>query len=88
MDILGEFIKTQRRKKYLLMITELFITMTKTELMKYKSAENVTRHFFSSRICTYGMPTELIAVNGCLFTSKFFIDVCKMKWIQNKFTVT
>ena len=87
-DILGEFIKTQRRNEYLLVITDRYSKLTKTVPMKGISAAEVARHFVNSWVFNYGPPTELVADNGGCFTSKFFIDVCRIMSIKNNFTTT
>lgn len=74
-NILGEFIKTQRRKENLLFITDQFSKMTKTVAMKGISYAEVASHFINSWLFNYSPPRERIADNGRCFTSQFFIDV-------------
>lgn len=87
-EILGEFIKTQRRNEYLLVITERFNKMTETVQMKVILAAKVARNFVNSCVFNYCPPEEPIAENGGCLTSKFSIDVCKLMSTQNNFMAT
>ena len=87
-DILGEFITTRRRNKYLLVITDRFTKLTKTAPMKGISSAEVARTFIDNWVFNYGPPTELISDNGSCFASRFFLDVCRILSIKNHFTTT
>ena len=87
-DILGELVRTPRGHRYLLVITDRFTKMTKTVPMKGVSAGEVAKHFVDNWVFNYGPPTDLLADNGKQFTSKFFLDVCRILNIHNSFTTT
>ena len=87
-DILGEFITTRRRNKYLLVMTDRFTKLTKTAPMKGISAAEVARTFVDNWVFNYGPPTEVISDNGSCFASRFFLDVCRILSIKNHFTTT
>lgn len=59
-----EFIKTQRRNQYLLVITDLFSTLTKKVPMKGPSVAEGVGQFMNALVLNYGPPEELIAVSG------------------------
>ena len=56
--------------------------------MKGISASEVARCFTNAWVFNYGPPTELVSDNGGCFTSKFFIDICRIMSIKNNFTTT
>ena len=87
-DILGPFIRTARRKEYLLVITDRFSEMKKTVPLKGVSAAEVAKAFVNTWVFNYGPPVELVSDNGTCFTSKYFQDVCRIMSIQNNFTTT
>ena len=59
-DILGEFITTPRRNKYLLVISDRFTKLTKTVPLKKISAAEVAKSFVDNWVFNYGPPQELI----------------------------
>lgn len=75
-DILGEFIITQRRNDYLLLITDWCIKIKKTVPMKWISAVYRAIQFINSVVLNYGPTEKLIANNDGCFTSKCFIYAC------------
>lgn len=83
--ILSEFIRTQRKNEYLLVITDRYTKLTKTVLMNAVTAAEVVKDFITTWLFNYGPPEELIADNGDFFTSKFFQYVCKIMKIENNF---
>lgn len=85
-NILVECIKIQRRNGYLLVITDRVSKTTETVPMKALSAVEVASDFMKAWAFNSRPPEELIANNDGCFTSKFFIDVCKIISIKNNFT--
>lgn len=45
-------------------------------------------HFVHSWVFNYVLPTDPIATNGKWFTSKFFLNVCRILNVHNYFTMT
>lgn len=86
--ILGEFIMTQRRNLYLLLIADRFSKMSKTVPMKIKSPVEVAKQFLKPLVFINAPTAERIADNWVCFTSKLFIDVYNIVSIQNTFTTT
>lgn len=87
-EILGWFIRTERRDEYFLVVTDRFSMMKNTLPMKEVSAAEVTGHFIHVWVFNYGPSQEVIADVGGCFTSKFLSDICKIMTIKNNFTTT
>ena len=87
-DILGELVRTPRGNRYLLVIVDRFTKLVKTVPLKNISASSVARAFVTHWVFNFGPPTDLISDNGKQFTSKFFLDVCRILKVHNAFTTT
>ena len=87
-DILGELIWSPRGNKYLLVIVDRFTKLVRTVPLKRITSSEVARAFVNHWVFAYGPPAELIADNGKQFTSKFFLDVCRILNVHNAFTTT
>lgn len=60
----------------------------RTARLKGVSASEVARAFDTHHVFPYGPQTYLIACNGKQFTSKFFLDLCRILTVHNGFTTT
>ena len=87
-DLLGELTRTPRGNKYLLVIVDRFTKLVRTVPLKGISASEVARAFVTHWVFSYGPPADLIADNGRQFTSRFFLDVCRILNVHNAFTTT
>ena len=77
-----------RGNKYLLVIVDRFTKLVRTVPLKGISASEVARAFVTHWVFSYGPPADLIADNGRQFTSRFFLDVCRILNVHNAFTTT
>ena len=82
-DILGELIRTPRGHRYLLVITDRFSMLVRTIPLKTVSAVEVEKAFVNNWVFTYGPPEDLISDNEKQFTSRFFLDVCRILNVHN-----
>ena len=80
--------RTPRGNRYLLVIVDRFTKLVKTVPLKNISASSVARAFVTHWVFKFGPPTDLISDNGNQFTSKFFLDVCRILKVHNSFTTT
>ena len=87
-DILGELVRTTRGNRYLLVIVDRFTKLVKTVQLKNISAILVGRAFVTHWVFNFGPPTDLISDNRKQFTSKFFLDGCRILKVHNAFTTT
>ena len=87
-DILGELVRTQRGNRYILVVTDRFTKLVKAIPLKGVSAAEVAKAFVEHWVFNFGPPSELISDNGRQFTSRFFMDVCRILTIHNAFTTT
>ncbi len=87
-DIMGELIKTSRGNQYLLVITDRFTKLTKTVPLRGVSSAEIARAFVNEWIFNYGPPLDVLADNAKYFSSRFFLDVCRILNIHNSFTTT
>lgn len=85
-DILGEFVRTQRENEYLLLITDYYTKMMRTVPIKGISAAEVVRHFVHYWLLSYGPSNEHIPQNWGWFTWKYFQDVFRSINVRNNFT--
>ena len=88
LDILGELSKNLRRYRYLLVITDRLTKLVRTVPLKGISASAMARAFVNHWVFTYGPPLDLISDNGRQFTSKFFLDICRIICVHKSFTTT
>lgn len=84
--ILGELIHTPGSHRYSLVVMDLFTKVVKFISMNRASADEVAKPFFDNCVFNYGSPTELLSNNLSHFTSKFFMEVCRIHDTNNSFT--
>lgn len=77
-DIFYDFLKTQWRKEYLLVITDCLNKMTEMVPVKGISAAEGASHFMNARRLKNVLREKLKVENGGCYTTKLFIDVWKL----------
>lgn len=87
-DILERLREIPRGNRLLLVITDRFIKLVKTVQLKAISAQTVVHAFVHKRVFNYGAPVELLADNGCWFTSILLTDSCHIPVVWNLFATT
>ena len=74
-DILGELIRTMRKNRYLLFITDRFFKLVRTVPMKKISSTEVAKEIVHHWVFVYGPAIYLLSDIGSQFTSRLFQDV-------------
>ena len=87
-DILGELIRTPRRNRYLLVISDRYSKLVRTVPLKKISAIEVAKAFVHHWVFVYGPPALLLSDNGSQFTSKLFKEICNLLGTANVFNTT
>lgn len=67
-DILGPFLPTSWRRKYLFVGMDYFTKWVEVEAMQTISEENVKQFIFRNIICRFRVPLQIITDNGVQFT--------------------
>lgn len=75
-DLFGPLKVSQKGKKFILVITDGFTKYIELVATENKEADTIAHHIFSSWICRFGIPTELVTDQGKEFTAQ----VCKRLW--------
>ena len=86
MDILGPLPKTKHGRRFILVITDRFTKLTKTESLRTITSMSVAKAFCQCWIFNYGIPKVVLTDNGSQFTSGFFRTVCRILGITKVFT--
>ena len=86
MDILGPLPRTKHGMRFILVVTDRFTKLTKTEALRTITALSVAKAFCKTWVFNYGTPKVLLTDNGTQFTAAFFRSVCRILGIQKVFT--
>ena len=86
MDILGPLPRTKHGMRFILVITDRFTKLTKTEPLRTITSLAVARAFCKAWVFNYGTPKVLLTDNGTQFTATFFRNVCRILKIHKVFT--
>ena len=86
MDILGPLPRTKHGKRFILVVTDRFTKLTKTEALRTITSLSVAKAFCKTWIYNFGTPKVLLTDNGTQFTSRFFMHVCRILGIEKVFT--
>ena len=85
-DILGPLPKTKHGKRFILVVTDRFSKLTKTESLRTITSLSVAKAFCRIWVFNYGTPSILLTDNGTQFTARFFMNVCRILGIKKVFT--
>ena len=86
MDILGPLPRTKHGKRFILVVTDRFTKLTKTESLRTITSLSVAKAFCQCWIFNYGIPKTVLTDNGSQFTAGFFRTVCRILGIHKVFT--
>ena len=86
MDILGPLPRTKHGKRFILVITDRFTKLTKTEPLRTITSLAVAKAFCKTWVYNFGTPKVLLTDNGTQFTSRFFMQVCRILGTEKVFT--
>ena len=86
MDILGPLPRTKHGKRFILVVTDRFTKLTKTESLRTITSLSVAKAFCRIWVYNYGTPKVLLTDNGTQFTSRFFLNVCRILGVKKVFT--
>ena len=86
MDILGPLPRTKHGMRFILVITDRFTKLTKTEALRTITSLAVAKAFCKTWVFNYGTPKILLTDNGTQFTASFFRNVCRILGIHKVFT--
>nr|KYP59185.1 Pol polyprotein [Cajanus cajan] len=85
-DILGPFLITVRKLKFLIVAVDYFSKWIEAEPVATISAERVRKFLWKNVICRYGIPQVLVSDNGTQFASGRVRDFCREIDIRMTFT--
>lgn len=80
--------RTARGLRYLLVITDRFEKLVCNIPLRGVTVAEAATQLVNNWVFSYGPRIELIADNGCQFTSGLFQDVFKMLNVHNSFKTT
>ena len=83
MDILGPLPRTERGKRFLLVINDRFSKLTAVVPLRTTNAYSVAIAFCEAWIFKRGPPESVLTDNGKQFASRFFQSVCKLLGLNN-----
>ena len=86
MDILGPLPRAKAGKRFILVITDRFTKLTKTEALRTITALSVAKAFCRTWVYNFGTPKIVLTDNGSQFASRSFLQVCRILGIYKVFT--
>ena len=86
LDLFGPLRQTPRGKKMVLVITDAFSKLAEVVPIENKTAETVALAFFSTWICRYGCPRQIITDGGKEFCSKITENLCRYLEVDHNVT--
>ena len=82
-DLMGPLPVTNRKNRYLLVMTDRYTKLTRTVPLATATAFTVAKAFCEAWVYVYGPPESLLSDNGGEFNAKFFRAVCRTLGIRN-----
>jgi transposase InsO family protein len=82
MDIVGQFPKTERDNKYILVVCDYFTRWTEAFPLPNQEAATVAQVFVNEYVCRYGVPEQLHTDQGRNFESKLIQEICELLQIH------
>ena len=86
MDILGPLPRTEREKRFLLVITDWFSKLTAVVPLRTTNAYSEAIAFCEAWIFKYGPPESVLTDNSKQFASRFLQSVCQLLGLSNVYT--
>ncbi|GKV36000.1 hypothetical protein SLEP1_g44186 [Rubroshorea leprosula] len=86
LDLLGPFVKGVGGVTHLIVGVDYFTKWVEAWPLSSLTSKNVEDFVFSSIICRYGIPNQIVADNGTQFNCTSFRDFCSSYGIKLQFT--
>ncbi|GKV02599.1 hypothetical protein SLEP1_g15017 [Rubroshorea leprosula] len=86
LDLLGPFVKGVGCVTHLIVGVDYFTKWVEARALSSLTSKKVEDFVFSSIICRYGIPNQIIADNGTQFNCSSFRDFCSSYGIKLQFT--
>ncbi|GKV00924.1 hypothetical protein SLEP1_g13532 [Rubroshorea leprosula] len=86
LDLLGPFMKGVRGVTHLIVGVDYFTKWVEARALSNLTSKKVEDFVFSSIICRYGIPNQIVADNGTQFNCSSFRDFCSSYGIKLQFT--
>ncbi|GKV49566.1 hypothetical protein SLEP1_g56308 [Rubroshorea leprosula] len=86
LDLLGPFVKGVGGVTHLVVGVDYFTKWVKARPLSSLTSKKVEDFVFSSIICRYGIPNQIVADNGTQFNCSSFRDFCSSYGIKLQFT--
>ncbi|GKV15261.1 hypothetical protein SLEP1_g26057 [Rubroshorea leprosula] len=86
LDLLGPFMKGIGGVTHLLVCVDYFTKWVEARVLSSLTSRKVEDFVFSSIICRYGIPNQIVADNGTQFNCSSFRDFCSSYGIKLQFT--
>ncbi|GKU87454.1 hypothetical protein SLEP1_g1850 [Rubroshorea leprosula] len=85
-DLLGPFIKGAEGVTHLVVVVDYFTKWVEARLLSNLTSRKIEDFVFSSVMCRYGIPNQVVADNEPQFNYTSFKDFCSSYWIKLVFT--
>ncbi|GKU94659.1 hypothetical protein SLEP1_g8119 [Rubroshorea leprosula] len=85
-DLLGPFVKAVGGATHLVVAVDYFTKWVEAKPLSCLTSRRIEDFLFSSVICRYGIPNQIIADNGSQFNCNSFRDFCSSYGIKLVFT--
>ncbi|GKU94475.1 hypothetical protein SLEP1_g7971 [Rubroshorea leprosula] len=85
-DLLGPFVKAIGGATHLVVVVDYFTKWVEAKPLSCLTSRRIEDFLFSSVICRYGIPNQIIADNGPQFNCNSFRDFCSSYGIKLVFT--
>ncbi|GKV32500.1 hypothetical protein SLEP1_g41100 [Rubroshorea leprosula] len=86
LDLLGPFVKGVGGVTHLIVGVDYFTKWVQARLLSNLTSKKIEDFVFSSIICRYGIPNQIVADNGTQFNCSSFRDFCSSYGIKLQFT--
>ena len=83
-DFVGPLERTEKRNKYILVVTDYLTKWPEAKAMKDATAENVVQFIYKKIICTHGCPKIILSDRGTHFRNKLVDGLCEKFEIKHK----
>ncbi|GKV05317.1 hypothetical protein SLEP1_g17345 [Rubroshorea leprosula] len=85
-DLLGPYVKAVGGATHLVVVVNYFTKWVEAKPLSYLTSRRIEDFLFSSVICKYGIPNQIIADNSPQFNCNSFRDFCSSYGIKLVFT--
>ena len=75
MDLVGSMGTSDKRKKYILAVINIFTRFLITTSLRSNEAAEVTRAFYRNVVCIHGVPRTVVTDQGKKFVNQIFDEI-------------